>query len=224
MSLQSRMRPAVWLVFSAAGVALVVTMSIVVSNRQTSHEGSFSSLAGELPAAAVPAIALPGVVTVDSDPRVDGFDQRLRALEARLAGQAASAEGGPSSLPSHLSLEQEAVAARKAHVTDVDRFSHESEDPRWAPRATQTLRSNLSDLAPALGARATSVSCRTTMCAADLEWPSFSEANRGINEMVKHAYALNCARSIFRPPPEDPSQPYRVTMYVDCEQARAGGQ
>ena len=120
-----------------------------------------------------------------------------------------------------LSPEEAQRAAEQAHQRWVDRYDHETTDPKWAPGASRSLGLELEQLGSNMGFRSVGTTCKTTMCAASLEWPAFGgNVSTSVKRLVEHMYEQNCARTIYHIPPPDPSGPYRLTMYFDCENSR----
>jgi hypothetical protein len=152
------------------------------------------------------------------------------SLELAVRSQAVAS--GPSSSPGAPSVprtkrrpaspEEAQQREEEAHQRWASRYEHEAADPRWGPDAARSLSDELHGLESRMAFRATGVTCKTTMCAADLEWPDFARVAGETRTLVQHMYEQNCARTIYNPPPGDPGAPYRLTMYFDCETARIG--
>jgi hypothetical protein len=72
------------------------------------------------------------------------------------------------------------------------------------------------------GMRVRGVDCRTTLCTATLEWPSFVDARNGFRSILHSQDRANCGREILLLDSEDPSAPYQATAVLDCTEWRAG--
>jgi hypothetical protein len=154
------------------------------------------------------------------------LEHNQRVLEGELDGEReedpqASAPPAPDTTDPPLPSEQEAADDLRRHFAAKQR-QHESEprDPEWAGIAQASIRNELDDvLAPQEGVNLMSVSCRTTTCAAVVEWDSFGRAREGYGSLLQAPFDLNCAPSIFLEEPETDG-PHRATLMLDCEQAR----
>jgi hypothetical protein len=87
--------------------------------------------------------------------------------------------------------------------------------------AESSLQNDLNKMAPPLGASVRTVDCGTTMCVAELEWRSYADAKNSSKQFAQSHYAMNCARTIFIPPPSDLSESYSAKLVLDCEDLRA---
>ena len=120
-----------------------------------------------------------------------------------------------------MSPEEQAAAAEQAHRRWTDRYTAERPDPAFAASAAGSLRRELGTLADKGGFRVVDVDCRTTMCLASVEWPSYALVADGANQIMAHPYAVNCAMETRFPPPDDPAKAYQASVYFDCEHYRA---
>ncbi|HEY1693368.1 MAG TPA: hypothetical protein VGG39_14475 [Polyangiaceae bacterium] len=208
-------------VLSCAGAATVlVLIGFALRNTASPHRSAAGSDEKQqgVTAADAPTPAMRVQVTSVDDPRVADLESRLRALEERVPPEAPA---GPSAVvPSAGTQEEAERASTLAHERWVDRFRGEGADPSWAPSAQASLQSELHDLGEQVGARVQAVECRTTLCAAEVEWSSFAAVGRSSAELVQHGYTENCAKTIYTPPPDDPTAPYHATLFFDCEQFR----
>jgi hypothetical protein len=154
------------------------------------------------------------------DLRAQVLETRMAQLEERIAHDA-----GPSvQVPPRAddaSPEDETAAEERRHAKWVQRYESERADPAFSATAARSLRTDLRPLAEAAGFQITDVDCRTTMCAAKLEWPTFAGVRQAARDLVIHTYHTNCAKELHFPPPEDPTQPYGATLFFDCESFRA---
>jgi hypothetical protein len=160
---------------------------------------------------------------------VSAADQvRLAALEARLGslertGQDAvahptAAPQPPSEAPSTV---QAQAAQREAEDRDRAlrrRHADEGVDPRWAPTAMTTIRKALTETASQANFTVRNVDCRTTMCVANVEWPTYPKA---LEEFRQVADGIPCALEVSVPPPDAPERAYQANLVMDCEDWRA---
>jgi hypothetical protein len=104
----------------------------------------------------------------------------------------------------------------------LERFRGESVDAVWSERSSRSVRAALSANRERLGVNRFSVECRSTMCVAEVEWPSHSDAQRYYADVaVLRMSEMNCATSIglLEPPGEGL---YRARLILDCEEDRTG--
>jgi hypothetical protein len=154
------------------------------------------------------------------DNRLVLVEERLRALERRATDQVAPAQQ-PKTPAEPASAEEEVAIEARAHQKWISRFEQERPDPAFAPSASRSLRADFDSLATGAKFRTVDVDCRTTMCAATLEWSSYADVRQSTNDIMGHGYDINCAKEIYFPPPDDIQKPYQATVFLDCEQFRA---
>ena len=147
---------------------------------------------------------------------------RVAQLEAHAAASAApsatSAESSPAREPNpdpevhRAELRAERDASEKAH-------SEEARDPAWSARQDSVMTEALKPRQTTGGFSMLRVDCRTTLCRAELEWPSFESAQKKYSE----ALALpvpGCTSQILLDPPANPDLPYRAAAMYDCTENR----
>jgi hypothetical protein len=154
--------------------------------------------------------------------------QQIGELRAMLeARQDAGREQRPtgSALPAveergGRSAEENAAYHLDAHRAAIAEHQRQPRDPRWASAAESAFRRDLTALQD-LGADDVTVDCRMTTCTAELQWPSFHDAQEKYTNVLHAEMSMNCGREILLPQPEDATQPYRATAVFRCERARA---
>ncbi len=153
--------------------------------------------------------------------------QRLERRAAETSPAASTAAGAPeivsaraSSGPSPEEATQNVADLMKAREAQV---AAEPDDPRWSRGAAAALRKNFEDLGIRSKFKVASLECRTTSCLAKLSWPSYDGAAKAWRSVLHAQTAINCARSVFVPPPEGDQgdREYEGTVYFDCTEARA---
>jgi len=191
---------------AAAGLALAYYNRTVRPKPAVTHEGTVTIRDAPMPSAIVAAI--------DTE-TLANLDQRLRALEGNGATRTpreASVERGRT--------EKDAEEAQvQAHQDCVDHFESEARDPRWAARTEQNLRTELGDIKLG-GAQLAQVECRSTTCAATMEWPTYSAVRPDASKLVLHNYQENCSRELAVPPPDNPEAAYTAVLYLNCTKER----
>jgi hypothetical protein len=206
---------------SGAGVAVGVIAAFLVLSRTDRKAAPAPSVDTRVEVAAhspEPGDAL----------RIGNMEERLRALEARSSAAPpapmASASSAAIAQSAPMSEDERAEHARQDHQRWVDRYQGEGADPSWAPSAARSISSELGRIGGKMGnATVVQTTCKTTMCAAELEWPTMEAAFKSGAGIVEHMYEMPCARELRHPPADDPSKPYRATLYFDCESSRAQG-
>jgi hypothetical protein len=162
--------------------------------------------------------------------------QRLRreqnALNDRLAEiETRPTEGKPRPLePSAAasarateSAEEETKVIRGRHERWKALHANEARDTAWARDEETAFNATLGGGAERGGYKIVNIDCRTTLCTAELEWPSYAQASTGYPEAL-HVDMPGCESAILLEPPADASRPYRATARYDCENSRTGGE
>jgi hypothetical protein len=151
------------------------------------------------------------------------LEQRLQQLEnTRNAPQGAAEEAqtGAELTP------EEGRAAELAWWEETQRrFEREAVDTPWATATTSLFAEDLGGLVENAGFTLVHTECRSTQCAAVLEWSSYGDAVQGFATLLHHSYQANCARGTLLPPPqpEEVEQPYHMTIIFDCSAWRQHG-
>jgi hypothetical protein len=108
-----------------------------------------------------------------------------------------------------------------------DRVRTESIDHAWAPGAEESFTRELDRIAGALASDAGTfsvrdVSCKTTMCLAQLDWTSAVAARRAGEHIALARYGENCAVFLLGPPPAvlDRDDAFQQEVYFDCSAGR----
>jgi len=170
------------------------------------------------------AVATPWAEGVQkNDPRISALEQRLSILEAKPEQEA----GIPSETPAAKLLppsREEAEAELAKEKTDLfAKVASDPIDPSWGPKAGRDLRQNLEAAASSEGFEIRNVECKTTVCSAELQWPTYQDARTARDRLLTNPYSLNCTRTIFLPRPNDETRPYGSSLILDCEEFRARG-
>jgi hypothetical protein len=195
-----------------AGILAGMSTSLVVSAllvRRDRHQPTVA-----------PELAPPAQTRLGADPRAALLrDARLASLERRLSeveGQPAGA-GEPPAPP--VAPDQSA----RRYEEQIRNHDAEPADPRWAPRTTSFIETDLRSLAIAGTFTLVAVDCRTQLCVAELEWPSPDKAGVEYATLVQHIYPANCARTLVLPEAASPGQPVKAKLLFECASWRAGG-
>jgi len=201
-----------------AGSGVVVGLGLAwVAYARLSHKEAVVPAAKTAPSGSLALVqALP---TTDS--RVSDLDRRLATLEARSTSQSGAATAGKQQGSRASMALDDATAQERWAKRWVDRYASEQADPSWADSAGRSLGKEIRALAATNGLNMIGVTCRTTMCAAEIEGPDFATVAKGARTLVTHGYEINCARSVSNPPPENPQTLYRTVLYLDCEKSRS---
>jgi len=154
----------------------------------------------------------------EAEPAAPSLREQMRAVEASArppVGHETAAPPDPES--------QAAARARLLRERDALYQQHAAQpvDGSWAPEANQSLGGALHRLGAEGHFRVQGVDCRTTLCVATLEWPSYGEATANYARVLHEPYAVNCRRSILLPEPADRLRPYDGRLVFDCEGFRA---
>lgn len=150
------------------------------------------------------------------------LSQRLAELEGRSTEEDAGANDRPPAAPPSVpSPEQELKVVQARHEEWKALHAAEVRDATWAREEETAFNVALGATAERGGYKVVGVDCRTTLCTAELEWPSFTLASSQYAHAL-HVEVPGCESAILLEPPVDPSRPYRATARYDCEDARAG--
>jgi hypothetical protein len=209
-------RPLRYTLVAAAGLIVGGLASVIVLGRNGQTGGR-----AEIPVAEVPQ-ATPAPAATNNP--MAAIEARLRALEAHETVPQAlgtpDAAAPANDPPVFLSEPEQTRRAQQDHQVWIDRYQGEGSDPSWAGDATKSIGADLTQLSSTLGMSVVRVDCKTTMCEAVLEWPTMKSAFESTSEIIQHSYKENCATEFFHPLADDPSKPYRGTVYFDCEKVR----
>jgi hypothetical protein len=154
------------------------------------------------PAAVHPAVEAP-IATGDEPtrpivaPGAANVEQRLTALEWR----ANAAKSEPAPPPVEHSAPPDPVAFRRSEVEQehvlAQRVAVEGRDGAWASASEASIRKTLDELASGQPFRVADVDCRTTMCAARLDWPNYEAARGGGFALVGAIFQPSCGHAMF---------------------------
>jgi hypothetical protein len=143
--------------------------------------------------------------------RLAGLEQRLNELERQGAPQARPPEPSPAE-------------AQQRFEARVRRQQAEPVDPSWAKSTNSLLQADVLKQATGKSFRLNRVDCRTTLCSAELEWPSTEEADREYLSLVHFPYKANCGRTLVLPDPASVKGALHAQLLFDCESWRADGE
>jgi len=113
------------------------------------------------------------------------------------------------------------IRHREEHEERLSRHREEAIDAAWARPTETALAADLEDLGHTSLFSVVRVDCRTTSCAAVLEWASYGDSIGRSLLPVTHFYSVNCARAIYLPEPENERARYQATLTFDCNDLRA---
>lgn len=163
-------------------------------------------------------------------------EERISALERRLAATSGQMPLSPTPIPSaHPTVSRSATIrpsnldqadaearTRKEFATLNARLNSEGSDPEWSPAAMTTFSGDLLATSTRGGFDIVSLDCRTTMCAATLQWATYADALSNYTRVLHSSYRENCAVALHVPEPEARGAKYQAKVYFDCEQSRSG--
>lgn len=152
---------------------------------------------------------------------------RLEALErevAHLRDERTARDQDTSTLAAEVldpQAERQRVMARFSELEH--RLLADPMDPSWSRPATESLRSDLNAMAAKAGFDVVATECRTEMCRATLRWDNYEAALKtGVHLAERAIPGLNCVKSIWLKEPENPSESYSSSLFLDCSEQRAG--
>lgn len=221
MRLQSSLKQ-IALAGAAAGIATLLCLRLVGGDAR-GKENVRLPVEPHIPAGTPVGVAPAERALVERAPASLALDE-LRARLDRLEAQPAPLATATASAAQPLDLSGQEQEARRSKDGWTRRFQQEGVDPNWAPAAAAMMREDLQTLSAQLGAEVESVQCRTTVCEIDLQWPSVGALGNAPSALAQGRYRLNCTRTVFNLPAEDPNAPYKATLFLDCEQFRAQSQ
>lgn len=142
------------------------------------------------------------------------MNRRVRQLESSGLADVPSAPP-PEAPPASFYHERHDRAIRQHDAEPVDRA--------WGPQTTEVVRVDLEKLAPRGQFQLMNVDCRTTTCAAVVQWPSREAAIAGYPWLLQLPVRANCERSIVLPEPTSGNGDVQATLLLDCNGWRADG-
>jgi hypothetical protein len=193
--------------FLVVGLLAGAAASAVVRPKQS------APIPGSAPALSQPRTLPVPTIYIHAD---DELSARVQALESRLS---ADHSPSPNASGTNVDLESDRRASleekRALFRARGERLAREQKDPRWAADATAKLTSDLAKFQPERGFTSSVVDCRTTMCSAQLQWPSQREALEKTHALVMSELSLNCERHWLI------EENGSATIQFDCEDVRA---
>jgi hypothetical protein len=108
---------------------------------------------------------------------------------------------------------------QEEHAYLVSRFEVENRDRNWAPRVEQQLRQDFAALTASSDSQMLSLSCRDTICIANVRWPSYARALEQHTSFLTKSYSANCATLAQLPPPDAArtNEPYDAKIILSFE-------
>lgn len=201
----------------ASGVSLVLGGVLVMGfgGRSTSTTPTVKGEAAK--AAAAPAVISPAGASLP----VAALEARIAALETKTA-PAAPAEPNrePDPVPERPTAEEESRQTIAARDAQQRAFDAEGYDPAWSPGARNEFKRDLAALAQDKNYKVVGVDCKTTLCKATVEWPSYGEVRNTVSDLLYADYRNNCTKQIFAPVPGNQADPYQGTVIYDCTASR----
>jgi hypothetical protein len=95
----------------------------------------------------------------------------------------------------------------------------EEVDINWAIKAESDLETGLNELMQQFEFEIVGFECRTTRCNAAVLFENYEIAKNYGGRLAEFAiHGLNCAQSIYLPPPLDTSVRYQANLLLDCTQ------
>lgn len=170
------------------------------------------------------------------DKRADQNTAALLALQARVAQletERATAGPSPSARADSAAVDTEAPAppppspeesrkrALELQDTNQRRLDAESVDPEWAPAAKAALEDKLAQIGTRANFSVSQIECKTSLCQASLQWPSYKEASAHWMAALVANYGKKCQTSVTVPRPSDIDAPYEGRVFFDCTEERA---
>jgi hypothetical protein len=107
------------------------------------------------------------------------------------------------------------------HHTAIDQHYQEPRDPKWERKTEAKLGEDLRAFATQRHFELDEVDCRARSCVATVEFPSYNDAQAGWKALLFHGNLAGCGTEITLDEAQDPTAPYRTTIFYDCAMARA---
>ncbi|MCI0667404.1 MAG: hypothetical protein L0Y43_05045 [Methylococcaceae bacterium] len=162
--------------------------------------------------------------------RIKRNQMEVERLNKRIDDLIAERAVEPSDEPQPPTLE--GIPIEQARADDLNwweetkaAFDQEPIDPRWATPTSDSFMTDIEDLASKHEFVAVQTDCRSTLCAAVVEWPTYGDAVQQFAELLHHSYQVNCVRHTVLPEPSEDynfDAPYRATVIFDCAELREG--
>jgi hypothetical protein len=203
------------------GVVAAWTLSFI-SFRQADEPQRV--LVGKVAGAAKAAPAS-GASTEADQKRVRALEQRLLELERQTEAEQAHEDQASEHEAPAVPPEQARAELLAEWQDQLDAHETEPRNAKWAPAAEASFQHDLEQLATrGQGYQIAKVDCRSTTCAAQLEWSDFNTAVHGYEGVIGQRYGINCATRIQLPEPGEGQldQKYRATLLFDCSEATTG--
>lgn len=108
------------------------------------------------------------------------------------------------------------VQATQHFEQQIDRHRTEPIDAGWSKTTARSLAKDLGSLGEKASFEVVDIDCRRTTCVAELEWPSYAQANSDVTRILAKVYEINCGMGLSVPEPKDRNAPYRATVLFDC--------
>jgi hypothetical protein len=150
-----------------------------------------------------------------------------RRIEARILDKLSEQPTSPTETPGDdggalFDPEAERTQTRARFEKQIEAHRAEARDTSWARAAEEQISVGLEAGEQNGEYRMIGLDCRTTSCAATLEWPNYSVAVAKFKNALWQVTEQNCARHILLPEPADRDAAYQAQMMMDCTDQRAG--
>jgi len=203
---------------SAVSLCLGVVLAVAFGggkSKASPRAKADSAEQAEQPRSQAVAAAAPVAVAV--------LEARLAALETQVRAPAPSEPARePDPLPERPTAEEESRQTVATRDAQQQAFDAEGYDPAWSNEARSAFNQDLTTLAQDKNYRVLNVDCKTTLCKATVEWPSYGEVRNTVSDLLYADYHNNCTKMVFAPVPDNQANPYQGTVMYDCTSARAG--
>ena len=153
---------------------------------------------------------------------VAALEARIAALETQVQPPEPAADAEPEPFPERPTDEEESRQTRAVRDEQQRAFDAEGYDPAWSTTARSEFSQDLEALAQDKNYRVLNVDCKTTLCKATVEWPSYGEVTNTASDLLYADYRNNCTKMVFAPTPTNRADPYQGTVMYDCTSSRAG--
>lgn len=130
--------------------------------------------------------------------------------------EVAAPAGSASSVGAHEVTD--VAAAEKAEVASIaatfaQQFDAESADPAWSRTAEASLFGSLTTLGQARSFRVDRLTCKTTLCAAQVSFSPDTKRSLAVRDLIHQSYTPNCA--VFVRPAKNSAD-----LQFNCERSR----
>ena len=171
--------------------------------------------------AALPAAHVVRTVVEHSELRTEATGGEVESLRRRveeLERGLAKADAAPPASPAGQPTPGHAARGPGLEGAMLAEHNAESRNPAWATASEAEIGKRLGELASKGHYRVEGVDCRASSCVANLRWDSYEQVGAEARTAVEAPPPVNCKRSMYRPPADDPGAPYAAHLvYFGCE-------